>query len=136
MSQKMKRRLIGGVGMTAILTLFGAIVVVPIWSQSALTGKETREIVLEARDLAFGDANPILSFKPGEKIRLIVRNTDVGVLHSIRLPGIDDTLRHIPWNEEIAIEFTAPEKVPSNTSARSTPPRCRDTSVSSRLRSD
>ncbi|MCH7780884.1 MAG: hypothetical protein IH848_08560, partial [Acidobacteria bacterium] len=52
----MKRRLIGGVGMTVILTLFGAIVVVPIWSQSAVAGKEIREIVLEARDLAFGDA--------------------------------------------------------------------------------
>ena len=23
---------------------------------------------------------------------------------------IDDTLRHIPWNEEITIEFTAPEE--------------------------
>ena len=31
-------------------------------------------------------------------------------MHSIRLPGIDDTVRHIPWNEEIAIEFTAPEE--------------------------
>ncbi len=110
MSLKMKRRLIGGVGMAVILTLFGAIAVVPIWSQSAVAGQEMREIVLEARDLAFGDANPTLSFKPGERIRLIVRNTDIGVLHSIRLPGIDDTLRHIPWNAEIAIEFTAPEE--------------------------
>ncbi len=110
MSLKMKRRLIGGVGMAVILTLFGAIAVVPIWSQSAVAGQEMREIVLEARDLAFGDANPTLSFKPGEKIRLIVRNTDIGVLHSIRLPGIDDTLRHVPWDEEIVIEFTAPEE--------------------------
>ena len=110
MSKKMKRRLIGGVGMTAMLTLFAAIVVAPIWSESAVDGKQAREIVLEARDLAFGDANPTLSFQPGEKIRLIVRNTDAGVLHSIRLPGIDDTLRHIPWNAEIAIEFTAPEE--------------------------
>ncbi len=110
MSLEMKRRLIGSVGMAAILTLFAAIVVVPIWSQSAIAGEEMREIVLEARDLAFGDANPTLSFKPGEKIRLIVRNTDIGVLHSIRLPGIDDTVRHIPWNEEITIEFTAPEE--------------------------
>ena len=110
MSLEMKRRLIGGVGMTAILTLFAAIAIVPIWSQSAVAGKEMREIVLEARDLAFGDANPTLSFKPGEKIRLIVRNTDIGVLHSIRLPGIDDTLRHIPWDAEITIEFTAPEE--------------------------
>ena len=110
MSQKMKRRLIGGVGMAAILTLFGAIVMVPLWSQSAIAANDAREIVLEARDLAFGDANPTLSFKPGERIRLIVRNSDIGVLHSIRLPGIDDTLRHIPWDEEVVIEFTAPEE--------------------------
>ena len=39
-----------------------------------------------------------------------MRNSDIGVLHSIRLPGIDDTLRHIPWDEEVVIEFTAPEE--------------------------
>ena len=105
----MKRRLIGGVGMAAIVTLFGAIVMVPLWSQSAVAGSEAREIVLEARDLAFG-GNPTLSFKPGERIRLIVRNTDIGVLHSIRLPGIDDTVRHIPWDEQVVIDFTAPEQ--------------------------
>ena len=110
MSQKMKQRLIGGVGFAAILTLFGTIVMIPLWSQSAVAGSEAREIVLEARDLAFGDANPTLAFKPGERIRLIVRNSDIGVLHSIRLPGIDDTLRHIPWDEQVVIEFTAPEE--------------------------
>jgi len=105
----MKRRLIGGVGIVAILSLFGVMIAIPIWSQSAVE-KETREIVLEARDFAFGGSNPTLSFRPGERIRLIVRNTEVGVLHSIRLPGIDDTIRHIPWNEEVSIEFTAPEE--------------------------
>jgi len=109
-SLKMKRRLIGGVGMAAILTLFGGIVMLPLWSQSAVAANDAREIVLEARDLAFGDANPTLSFEPGERIRLIVRNSDIGVLHSIRLPGIDDAVRHIPWGEQIVIEFTAPEE--------------------------
>jgi len=106
----MKRRLIGVVGMAAIFTLFGALVMVPLWSQSAVTADDAREIFLEARDLAFGDANPTLSFKPGERIRLIVLNSDIGILHSIRLPGIDDTVRHIPWNEQVVIEFTAPEQ--------------------------
>ncbi len=106
----MKHRLIGGVGMAAILTLFGGIVILPLWSQSAAAADDAREIVLEARDLAFGDANPTLSFKPGERIRLIVRNSDIGVLHSIRLPGIDDVVRHIPWDEQVVIEFTAPEE--------------------------
>ena len=106
----MQRRLIGGVGMAAILTLFGGIVMLPLWSQSAVAANDAREIVLEARDLAFGDANPTLSFEPGERIRLIVRNSDIGVLHSIRLPGIDDIVRHIPWDEQVVIEFTAPEE--------------------------
>ncbi len=109
MSQKMKRRLIGGVGFAAILTLFGAIVAVPLWSQSAVAGDEgAREIVLEVRDRTFA-GNPTLAFKPGERVRLIVRNHDIGVLHSIRLPGIDDTLYHIPWDDQVVIEFTAPD---------------------------
>ena len=104
----MKRRLIGGVATAAILSLFAAIVVVPIWSSSATPRVEVREIVLEARDFAFGGSNPTLSFRPGERVRLVVRNTDVGVLHSIRLPGIDDTVHDVPWNGEVSIEFTAP----------------------------
>ncbi|NIM00468.1 MAG: hypothetical protein GTN89_06265 [Acidobacteria bacterium] len=106
----MKRRLIGGVGFAAILALFGAIVMVPLWSQSAVAGDEgAREIVLEVRDRTF-DGNPTLTFEPGERIRLVVRNHDIGVLHSIRLTGIDDTLYHIPWDDDVAIEFTAPDE--------------------------
>jgi plastocyanin len=74
-----------------------------------VAGSEAREIVLEVRDLSF-DGNPTLAFEPGERIRLVVRNNDIGVLHSIRLPGIDDTVRHIPWDEQIVIEFTAPDE--------------------------
>ena len=102
----MKQRLIGGAGMVAILSLFSAIVLVPILTQSA---EPVREIVLEARDLAFETDNPTLTFAPGERIRLVVVNTDEGVLHSIRLPGIVDEVRHIPWGQRTVIEFTAPE---------------------------
>ena len=49
MSRKMKRRLVGGVGFAAILTLFGAFVTVPLRSQSAVAGSEAREIRLEIR---------------------------------------------------------------------------------------
>jgi len=109
MSRKMKRRLVGGVGFAAILTLFGAFVTVPLRSQSAVAGSEAREIRLEIRDLTF-DGNPTLVFEPGERIRLIVRNHDIGVLHSIRLPGIEDEVRHVPSDDEVVIEFTAPEE--------------------------
>jgi plastocyanin len=109
MSQEAKRRLIGGVGMVAILTLFGSIVAVPLWSESATAASEPREIVLEARDLAFDGDNPTLEFRAGERVRLVVRNTDTGVLHSIRLPGIDDRVYHVRWGEQVEIEFTAPE---------------------------
>ena len=109
MSQKMKRRLVGGVGFAVILTLFGAIVALPLLSQSAVAANDAREIFLEVRDLSF-DGNPTLAFEPGERIRLVVRNNDIGVLHSIRLPGIDDTVRHIPWDEQVVIEFTAPDE--------------------------
>ena len=68
-----------------------------------------REIVLEARDLAFAGNNPTLHADPGERIRLIVENSDPGVLHSITLPGIDSEVRHIRYGERVSFDITVPE---------------------------
>jgi plastocyanin len=65
-----------------------------------------REIVLEARDLAFGASNPTLEARPGERLRLVVRNTDPGILHSVSLPGLATGIHHIPWGEEVVLDVT------------------------------
>ena len=108
MSIETKRNLIGGASITAVLTLFATIALWPVWSQGA-TETVARTVVLEARGIAFEDDNPTLQLQPGERIRFVVRNTDPGVVHSITLPGIDETVRHISWGEEIAFEVTIPD---------------------------
>ena len=68
-----------------------------------------REIVLDARDVAFNQDNPQIVLRPGERVRFVVRNGDAGVLHSISLPGIDSRVRDVLPGEEIAFEVTAPD---------------------------
>jgi len=96
------------VAVVALLALFVVgWVVNPLWSGSA-AGPPLREIVLEARDVAFGGSNPTLSFEPGERVRFVVRNTDPGILHSITLPGIDSRVHHVWYGEQVAFEVTMP----------------------------
>ena len=101
----MKHNLIGGSTVVGLFTLFFL-----IWllTPTGGAGSEVREIVLEARDLAFDGDNPTLRLEPGSRVRLVVRNTDPGVLHSITLPGIDDRVRFVEYGREITVEFTVP----------------------------
>lgn len=109
MSKEMKRGLAGGTGIAVIAAFITVMIVASPFSSEGSHEQPMREIVLEARDLAFGADNPTLAVRPGERVRLVVRNTDTGILHSISLPGIDSQVRHIKWGEEIAFEITAPE---------------------------
>jgi plastocyanin len=109
MSKEMKRNLVGGTGFVFLLTLFAlAWIATPVSSRGQ--AEPVREIVLEAREVAFGGDNPTLSLRPGERVRFVVRNTDPGVLHSITIPGVDDTVRHVSWGETIRFEVNVPEE--------------------------
>jgi plastocyanin len=108
MSKETKRKLAGGMVLAVVVTLAAvSLFANPFWSKGA--APPVREIVLEARDLAFGGDNPTLQLSPGERVRLVVRNNDPGILHSIALPGIDSTVRTIKWGEEVAFEITVPD---------------------------
>jgi plastocyanin len=107
MSKEMKRGLAGG----TLLTLIGALLVLLVFANPSQTGADEtppREIVMEARDLAFDGENPTIHAEPGERIRLVVTNTDPGVLHSISIPGIDSKVRHIKYGETVSFEITVP----------------------------
>lgn len=106
MSQTMKRNLAGG----SVLTLLVSAAVLLLLGNPFASGESTppREIVLEARDLAFDGDNPTLEATPGERLRLVVRNTDPGVLHSFSLPGLDSRVYHVAYGEEVAIDLVAP----------------------------
>jgi len=109
MSKEMKRNLLGGTSVVFLLTLF-----VLVWIATPVSTRgqaaAVREIHLEAREVAFGGDNPTLSLQPGERVRFVVRNTDPGVLHSISIPGVDDTVRHVRWGETIRFEITVPQQ--------------------------
>ena len=109
MSKTMKRKLAGGSIATALLTLLIVTVLANPFATRGDTTPEVREIVLEAKDLAFGGDNPTLHVKPGERVRLVVRNNDPGILHSISVPGIDSEVRHIKYGEEVTVDLTIPE---------------------------
>jgi len=109
MSQETRRNLLGGVGLAIATALLVTIWVgTPLWSTKGRVA--VREIVLEARDVAFGGDNPTLHLTPGERVRFVIRNNDPGVLHSITIPGVDPTIRHIPWGEEVSFEVTIPDE--------------------------
>ena len=107
MSRTAKRSLLGGSLLATILSLVAMLLLADPFSGAA--ERPVREIVLEARDLAFGGNNPTLAARPGERIRLVVKNTDPGIIHSISLPGIDPQVRSVRWGEEVVLEFTAPQ---------------------------
>ena len=90
MSRETKRKLAGGAGLVAVAAMLVAVwIATPLWSNE---GPEIREIVLEAKILAFGGDNPTVDLIPGERVRFVVRNNDPGILHSITIPGVDSTV--------------------------------------------
>ena len=110
MSKRMKRGIAGGVSVATLAVLFLLTGLLGSMTPRGEAGESVRQIVLEARNLTFGEGNPTLMLEPGERVRLIVVNNDPGVLHSITLPGIDDRVYHVGWGEEVELEFTAPQQ--------------------------
>jgi plastocyanin len=73
-----------------------------------------REIQLVARDMTFyvdgQDApNPTLHARPGERIRIILRNTDVGMSHDFVIRSWSVNTRLLKGKGQDSIEFTVPE---------------------------
>ena len=80
----------------------------------ALTRPATREVTLVARGMAFflenGDLpNPTLTFKPGERVRIVLRNQDRGIQHNFAVPSVKAELQPIGWNESADVVLTVPE---------------------------
>jgi hypothetical protein len=89
------------------------------FSFSKLGGAETappvREIRLIARDMTFyidGDQsrNPTLHARPGERIRIVLRNTEPGISHDFTIPTWGVQSRVLKGKGEDRIEFTVPDK--------------------------
>jgi len=120
---------------TALLVVaaIGALALVPIVARDALPGVDNsasanrstgapsrdpaldavREIHLVARDMTFyiaGQAapNPTLQARPGERIRLVLSNTDVGMSHDFAIRSWRVNTKLLKGKGQASIEFTVP----------------------------
>lgn len=80
----------------------------------AVTREEPREITLVARGMAFylenGDLpNPTITVKPGERVRIVLRNEERGIRHDFAVPSLRAALDPLGWNESGSVTLDAPE---------------------------
>ena len=82
------------------------------WRPSA--DGHAREITLVARDMAFylesdpSTPNPVIEVKTGERIRLVLRNRDRGMVHDFAVPALRTAMDAVPWNEHRELDLAAP----------------------------
>jgi hypothetical protein len=109
MSAEAKRSLLGGVVVLALL-----LAVALGTSVTARTGSTARELDLIAsgmvfRTLADGPENPTLDLRAGERLRIVLRNEDTGMRHSLVLPELGLATPEIGPGESAVLEFIASE---------------------------
>jgi plastocyanin len=78
-----------------------------------------REIQLVVRDMTYyvdgqDEPNPTLQARPGERIRLILRNTDGGMSHDFTIQEWKVRTRVLKGKGQAAVEFTVPEALGSH----------------------
>lgn len=82
----------------------------------ALSSTPAREVTLVVEGMTFyleGDRqtpNPTIDVKPGERVRVVLRNLDRGMTHDFAVPAIDAVLDPITWNESGTVVFDAPHQ--------------------------
>jgi plastocyanin len=73
-----------------------------------------RDIVLVARGMAFylendpSTPNPAIHVKAGERVRIVLRNRERGMVHDFAVPAVEAALDPVRWNEDGDVTFTAP----------------------------
>jgi plastocyanin len=75
-----------------------------------ISEKNIREIVLEIRNMTFGDNNPTLYLKPKETVRFVIHNLDAGMKHNFLIQGTDVASGILDYGEREDILFTPPEQ--------------------------
>ncbi|MCH8822220.1 MAG: cupredoxin domain-containing protein [Planctomycetes bacterium] len=81
-------------------------------------GVVSREITMVARNMVFsvqssessGAANPTITVKRGQKVTIILRNDDAGMLHDLVIEGLDVSLESVSCGEATRLTFTAPSE--------------------------
>jgi plastocyanin len=79
------------------------------------TKGQPRKIVLVAKDMAFyvegaKGANPEITVRPGESIRIVLKNQDRGMTHDFAVPALHKATSSLDWNQQDDVTFEAPAK--------------------------
>jgi plastocyanin len=105
---QMRKRVLGFVA--------AAIVVATSLAVTLSSGADAaREIVLEVRGMAFymdgaGAANPVVRARPGELLRVTVRNSDAGLVHDFAVADLGVVLRPVQGGATGSVVFRAPRE--------------------------
>ncbi len=78
----------------------------------------SREITIVAKNMVFsvpslessGEANPTITVKRGQRITIVLRNDDAGMLHDLVIEGLDIRLEAVSCGETTRLTFTAPRE--------------------------
>ena len=99
-----------------LVLLAGAAVVAAVLAVSMSSGAETaREIVLEVRGMAFhadgaATPNPAIRARPGELLRVTLRNSDPGLVHDFAVTDLGVVLQPIQTGATGSVVFRTPRR--------------------------
>jgi plastocyanin len=74
-----------------------------------------REVTLVTRGMTFalpeepGASNPVLRFRSGEKVRLVLKNEAAGMIHDVAIPAWNVAIDAIPSGQTAETTFVVPE---------------------------
>jgi plastocyanin len=104
---------IWGYRVSAKLIAIGVAVVMLGALAAALVRPAPRGVTLVARGMTFylengNQPNPTLTFKAGERVRIVFRNEDRGISHNVAVPSFKAEFAPIGWNQSAAVVFEVP----------------------------
>jgi plastocyanin len=82
---------------------------------AAMVPAPAREITLVTRNMAFyleddpQTPNPPIHVRPGERVRIVLRNDDRGYMHDFAVPALGAAVDLIGWNRSAQVTLTVPD---------------------------
>ena len=100
---------------TLVFVAAAAVVVTSLAVTLSRGADAAREIVLEVRGMAFymdgaGPANPVIQARPGELLRLTVRNADAGLVHDFAVTSLGVAVLPLQFGATGSVVFRAPRE--------------------------
>lgn len=105
----------GAITTVTFIALVAMIVTLKWGPLDAGASQPGRQVVLVVRHMAFyieGDferANPPLEFRAGERVRLVLRNEEVGMRHNFSVPAWDVATTELNGEGSTRLEFVVPK---------------------------